>query len=232
MIVVTWNVHGGVSETGVGIDLASTIGSLTPDLVALQEFPMSNEDELRKVAEGLNLEYFAQWHIEPSDGTGLALLSRWPMRTIRRVSAAPPTRANLRENANIKAHKKGALTAEIGRAAEPLLFASVHLFPFHLLDMPETNQRAHSIWADLSTRIAARSALPLVIAGDFNGPVSLRTSRRAGGLTSCLGDVPTRPDGRSHDDVLVSSGWVAVEGGTRASLSDHHLCWARLERGT
>lgn len=233
--VATWNVHGGESVGGVSIDYAGTVASYAPDVIALQEFPDEGGARLAlAIGARLGLPHSAYWGIGADDDeTGLAVLSRWRItEAVKRHARHPPT--SLTEgHALYDVFEKGSLTALVDHPDGCFSFSSVHLLPFHIFGLDEDHPAARRIWHQLSESILERTNLPVIIAGDFNGPVSLRLSPSAltrGGITSAVNDAPTRASGQSHDDVLVGSPFRIDRTRVVPTASDHHLCVVRLSR--
>ena len=135
-----------------------TLAPLSPDLVALQEVargPLLAGDPAERLAHGLGLGGVRAWH-EQNLGvfrTGLALLSRWPLRDVayREFARSPFWDA------------KGFLTATLRMGGAEIAVVDVHLAStgdaeIHRSELDEL--AAHV--AGLSRR------LPVLLLGDFN----------------------------------------------------------------
>lgn len=229
MIVVSWNVHDGLEESGRPFNIAAELRDLNPDLLALQEFPLGSDEDTKRLGIELNLPFSAGWDLEPSEQSGLLMLSRWPISQVQTVTALPPTRSTIRDHEPLRAHRKGVLVASIGSPSGTFRFGCVHLFPFHLFGLPDDTNGAREIWSELASQIEGEPHDDLVLAGDFNAPTQLRIAILPSGLYSTTGELSTRTDGRSHDDILLGRNWNLLSSGMVTSKSDHFVCWSSIE---
>lgn len=233
LVVGSWNVHGGVSTVGAQIDIAKvlTIGEF--DLIALQEIPhLRGEGLVQEIAESLGLGFFHYWGVGSDDGTGVALISRWPIASAWGVQASDPAIPVTDKNSHLTIHRKGAIKALIDHGCVQFSFVSLHLLPFHIFGISEDSQEARQIWSDLSRDLVGDGSLPFIIAGDFNGPSDFRIRTKAlarAEAQSALIDQVTRDDGRSHDDIVVSGNFRVLSSQAIQTESDHYLCHAIFE---
>lgn len=225
--VVTWNIHGGVSVNGGLIAVAESLEPQAPDLVALQEFPHKSVGSITGLAADLGLSHSIYWEVGSEDRTGLAIISRWPLKNSRCLVADAPPKSITSGSRGLTAHRKGALVVDVQRGQNLLRFASVHLLPFHIFGLAEDRVEARQIWAQLASGVVDGAPGGVIIGGDFNGPPVLRLSPpalRNVRAQSAIDVRSTRDDGRSHDDVLFSSEFQARDVHVIETESDHHLC--------
>ncbi len=147
-------------------DVAAAVERAAPDIVSLQEISPAWHPVVARLAKSLPHVAPADWRTRPSDNI---LLSRHPIRESRMVIPPGPARWF----AHVEA------TVEIG--GQPVHVLAVHP-PLPYGPLLTDIRQAH---LDYYARIAARSDLPLLIAGDFNiTPYSprFRALLREGGL--------------------------------------------------
>lgn len=231
--VATWNIRRGRAVAGGDINLAQVLAPHALDLVALQEVPdHGGLDLVRNLGATLGLDHARYWGVGASDGSGVAILSRWPLLKIRNHIAEAPASWVLPKRTNFTVHQKGALSVDVATPLGRIAFSSLHLLPFHIFGLRDDHSEAIRIWDQLASRLLVQGSSP-VIAGDFNGPTSLRLAGLVESvrLASALGDQATRPDGRSHDDILVDRKFKVVAQAALRTPSDHHLCTATLVDG-
>lgn len=230
--MATWNVHEGLNEQGEGLNMIGPLQSNLVDILTLQEYPQNLVAHAQKgLSVDLAMPYSRFWNLNSSSGTGILVLSRWPIRRVILLPSIDPNLQIRRDNSILKSHLKGSILTEIDTPSGRLCFAAVHLVPFHFFDMTFPNDLANSIWSDLAARITSWSSEPTVIAGDFNGPLSFRTSPASLiglGMMSSLGIRSTRTNGMSHDDLLYPPNLVKMSDSILLTDSDHHLCTVGL----
>lgn len=230
--VVSWNVHGGETIHGVKFDIGLELAARSPDLVALQEFPRLLAGSLDELTARAGLRYHAFWEVGSEDKTGLTVMSRWPLRNEKHLYARQPSRAVTDLDRDLVAYSKGALAVDVAFPETSLYFANVHLFPFHIFGLEDGSPEATEIWKDLAQEMMLGANPNTLVVGDFNGPAEFRLAPdvfRRYGMASSIVDGPTRTDGRSHDDLLFSDRFRALDVSVSMTASDHFLCEATLD---
>lgn len=168
MRLVTLNTWKGDGAYVKRLDaMAAGLAALSPDIVTLQEVlaaPAAGYDTAAHLAASLRMNAASlPLRRKPRlvegrtvDSTsGLAVLSRWPIRRERSV----PLTADARDG------ERAALVAEIETHERPITIACVHLT--HLSDTESLRRRQwHEVAAALSGPAAA------IVAGDFNAPIT------------------------------------------------------------
>ncbi|HEX9461032.1 MAG TPA: endonuclease/exonuclease/phosphatase family protein [Alphaproteobacteria bacterium] len=234
MRVVTLNTWKGDGDYAARLAaMAAGLAALRPDIVALQEVlkaPEAGHDTAAHIANALKLTASVlplRWKVRTVDGravdstSGLALLSRAPLRNPRSVRLASDPRDG----------ERAALIADMAMDGQMLTVACLHLT--HLSDADELRRQQ---WREVAA--ALPGTVPVVVAGDFNAPIEtfdLTDSRFADSRQTCgepvqstvLGHAPA-----SFDHVLFSPGcglvptrWRTALGesqpGTTVTPSDH-----------
>jgi endonuclease/exonuclease/phosphatase family metal-dependent hydrolase len=174
--VATYNVH-----SGVGVDrrfrpqrIADVIAELDADVVALQEVlsPVRGFDVHAHLRAETGLHLVSMTTVQLAGGTfGNAVLSRWPIIDIVEHGLSVGSR-----------EPRGALDVTIGRDLRELRVIATHLGL-------RTSERAEQL-ARLLAIAQGDTALPIVLAGDFN--VTRARARELGACAVFFGkcDVP------------------------------------------
>lgn len=162
----TWKGDGAYTQRLAA--MAAGLRALAPDLLALQEAlaaPAAGYDTAAYLAAALGLTAATlPLRRKPRtvegrviDSTsGLAVLSRWPIRAQRTV----PLTSDPRDG------ERAALVAEIDAPGRPITVACVHLT--HLADADELRWRE---WREVQAAVAGRDAA--IVAGDFNAAIEI-----------------------------------------------------------
>jgi len=236
LTAATWNVHGGRDRKGHPFHFAERIARAGADIVGLQE---------------LELEYAANTGVEPigvlndsgfehsivqafSDSPfssnaklAIALLSFAPFVRAETVSLPNVVRSM---GVDSSFHDKGAIVSEISWLNTTIDVVALHVFPFHRVGLDARDPRLRPVWAKLDELIRPRANVPRIILGDFNTShrFELLRSLQLGELTSIFLNSPSRDDGQSHDDILVSTHWHPGQLHNIRTESDHNLLIASL----
>lgn len=234
--VATWNVHGCRTRTGGRFMLQDRIGTVTPDILALQEVELQGPSEssrgsiqeLRTASfESTAVATFSASPFSPQGQLAVALMSKARLRS-RRALTFPNVVSS--EGMASDFHDKGIVFAEVQVGDAVVDVASLHLFPFHRVNIDERDERLLSFWAQVDSMIRPRPTVPRIVMGDFNSVhrYELLPSLREGELHGLFRGAPTRDDGRPHDDILVTRDWVLLEAENVRTESDHNFLSAKL----
>jgi endonuclease/exonuclease/phosphatase family metal-dependent hydrolase len=154
--VVSYNIHQGICRNGERdpARVAEVIRTLAPDVVGLQEvdnrYGSGKPNQLEYLAQTLRMWAVAGPTLSRADGDyGNALLSRYPIRTVRRFDLSFPRR-----------EPRGALDVEINVVGNPVRIVVTHLGL-------RPAERRYQVEKLLQV-YEASSVRPLVLAGDFN----------------------------------------------------------------
>lgn len=191
----TWKGDGAYTRRLAAI--ASGLAALSADVIALQEVlaaPEAGHDTAAQLAASLGMTArtlplrrkarVVEGRVMEST-SGLAVLSRWPIRSSRSV----------RLTVNARDDERAALIVEIEAHGRTVTVACVHLT--HLTDADDLRRRQ---WHEVAAAVGGCSTA--VVAGDFNAPIELFDlgrgfvdSRQACGqaATSSLVDDPAGP---------------------------------------
>jgi endonuclease/exonuclease/phosphatase family metal-dependent hydrolase len=212
------NGTGGVDEfigSGRAQAIAETIAAGDPDLVALQEFPFTEDPRpgspIEVFSRVLGLphhEEFGLLETCPPERVGLATFSRFEVVKDVRVEFPAPdqARAVADEGQHTPAlHRKGTLVCAIQDPVE-LVLANVHGIPFHRFGI-KADETIVGYWEEAGGLLNQTGfELPLLIAGDFNAEDRSGVGRGFGeDLEDLFAGRGTRHDGRQSDSMLVAS---------------------------
>ena len=122
-------------------------------------------------------------------------------------------------------HDKGVITSQISWMGATIDLAVLHGFPFHRVRMDASDPGLEIVWRELDELLAPRKKVPRIVLGDFNTPcrAQLLNCIRLGQLTTTFLDLPSRDNGESHDDILVSREWILEKRQSLHTESDHNL---------
>ena len=210
--VVTYNVHRCVGRDGVLAPdrIATAIGQLNPDIVALQELDVNrprtgHADQASLIANALGMSWFFYPAFELKDEHfGNAILSRLPMNLVR--AAHLPRLAG-----RVVRERRAALWVTLDWCGQTMQFVTTHL---GLLG----RERVLQVDALLSEEWLAHPNCrpPYILAGDLNALPGTRAYRRLrrtlrdpfpwGGWPP--GTFPSSYPLLRIDHVLLSSGWT------------------------
>ncbi len=161
----TWKGDGAYAKRLAA--MAAGLAALSPDVVTLQEVLAASEagyDTAAHLARSLGMSA-AVLPLRPKprlvegrtvgSTSGLAVLSRWPIRMQRSV----PLPADERDG------ERAALTAEIDMPGKSITVACIHLT--HLNDREELRRQQ---WREVAAALSGPG--PVIVAGDFNAPMA------------------------------------------------------------
>lgn len=236
---VTWNAHGGLpAEASLRSfeESLSTLNRLKPDLVALQELevdPTSGHlaGPSVEIVAATDLKHVAVFAPSPSHHTegrslAVALASRWPLESIRRIRLPNPRLAiESDEWGSVTTHDKGLILAGVRLGEGPLTSGSLHTYPFRRFGRNARESTFAPVWTALANEIDQLAGVPLILAGDFNtedrrllfGPL------RRTALRSAAGNVESRPEGECYDDITYTVPLHPVASYVEKTSSDHHM---------
>jgi endonuclease/exonuclease/phosphatase family metal-dependent hydrolase len=177
--VVSYNIHRGICRNGERdpARIADVIRTLVPDVVGLQEvdnrYGPGKPTQLEYLAQALRMMAVAGPTLSRPDWDyGNALLSRYPIRTVRRVDLSFPRR-----------EPRGALDVEIDVVGNPVRVVVTHLGL-------RPAERRYQVKKLLQV-FEASPVRPLVLAGDLNE--WLAVGRPARWLHRKYGTAPNLP---------------------------------------
>jgi len=225
--VLSWNIHHGQGlDSALDLQrIAGVISSVDPDVVCLQEVDRrtvrtGGVDQALELAQHLDMEAVFHRCIDYQGGEyGDAVLSKTKPRDVQRLSLP-----GMRE-------ARGVVGVVVAPGGDPVLVCSTHFD--HGRDNPSRTDEAR-----LVAEFAAKSALPIILAGDLNAlPESEELSILGEQFAIPDHPAPTFPAGlpqRRIDYVLWTHfpGWQLTE--TRVLVeplaSDHRPVLAVFER--
>jgi endonuclease/exonuclease/phosphatase family metal-dependent hydrolase len=236
---VTWNAHGGLpAKSGQRsfADSLYTLNKLEPDLVALQELEVDPSSgrfagPSTDIVVATDLKYVAAFAPSPSHHTegralAVALASRWPLESIRRILLPNPhLKFENEEWGSVTTHDKGLVLADVRIDAGFLTSGSLHTYPFRRFGRNAREPAFAPVWSALANEIDQLAGVPLILGGDFNtedrgllfGPL------RRTGLRSAAGSVQSRPGGECYDDITYTVPIHPVASYAEKTFSDHHM---------
>lgn len=215
--LVSWNVHGGVNpKNGEKFDINSKI--INSDIVFLQEIPEFFSSH----------EFYENcWMLEPSvhedsERMGIAVLSKFPVLSVERYSIPKPDWGVEIPSKNVIPHNKGVVVSTLKVGGKCVRVGCLHLLPSYIFDVDESSDEAINYIKSVSDFIKSEVGELDVIAGDFNSSYRgiLASALRLKGVTESM---PTRDNGKSHDDILLSDSFFVESSAVRESASDHFL---------
>lgn len=238
--VASWNIHGGMGRDGTPFKVGSFVETVRPAIVALQELQVRRSDCFEGERAGpigdlelpglpnIAVAPFSPSQFDPDRLLAVATLSSFDVVRFDRL-VFPNPKAYVEGWDTF--HDKGALVCTVQLPHTQLDLVALHLYPFYMLDVDEGSPQFGEMWSEIDDAIRPRAEVPRIVLGDFNTEkrVHLLASLRDGALSSVFDDRPTRDDGRSHDDILVSNGVRVVGSELRPSPSDHHLLAVTVE---
>jgi endonuclease/exonuclease/phosphatase family metal-dependent hydrolase len=225
--VATWNINGGILSNGASRtrlsanpveEIASTLSSYGPDIVALQEVPFSPRERLSetftaRVARLARYQTVVNWpmspsHLPSSELLGIAILSNLALRDESRFKLPNPGLHNIEDNGKLlTSHDKGLLLVDTEFSSRDAVFASCHLLPLRQFGGDPFEERFRYLWDAVSKCLDPLVSRPSIVCGDFNTGNLERLLPKvvAHGKFSALVQSPTRGTGQQHDNVLVTS---------------------------
>lgn len=239
----TWNIHGalisGSEQPMDERDLADPIDEADISVVALQEVPMTDGSiglvvRSALVRVGFAFVTFAEVspsHLQGSSGLGLAIYSKIPLRASTYYSLPGIDAKALVDGEEWYPHDKGVLRVGIDSNIGDLDVSNCHLVPYHRFGIDVADPRAQRQIDALAkfVRSKARPDTKSLLLGDFNMESRADLARRVG-ATSVFEGTATRPNGMSHDDILMGHGLILRSRDTISTQSDHDLVVAEVER--
>ena len=236
--VATWNVGGIVGPVSLVRTLRDTVAAHRFDLLAMQEFPFSQDSDgaLPEAALAIGLPCNYGWPLSAShrsnyERLGLAILSRYPIARSKKT-VFPNEKSSVRRTYGEKwsDHDKGLLETTLLIDSQTMIFGTAHLPPFHRLGREGTDPEFAPVWEVLAQSMNSAAKYPSVFAGDFNTEHLSQLFRRhsVSDTFTVLINRATRPSGKKHDNIVCSSHWV--HGGIHIlpSASNHHICVADI----
>lgn len=190
--VMTYNIHSCINMNGK-IDpdrTGSVIAALDPDIAALQEVDVNRArtgftHQAEHLARhlGMTSRFFTLLEMF-GERYGLALLSRFPVTSLRQIHF-PSERKNLRREA------RGAQLAEVDTPLGPVRVLNTHLGLFRR----ERNRQIKALFEDQWFAQALKQDLPLVVCGDFNAGARSFVYKR---LTEHVADIQLQTTQRGY----------------------------------
>jgi endonuclease/exonuclease/phosphatase family metal-dependent hydrolase len=219
MRIGSYNVKSG-KETSLE-KVGDTIEEMSPDILALQEIDVGNPrtgrvDQARALSDRLGTQFIYAAALSHGEGTyGIALLSRYPIMSVKRI--------NLR--ARWAAEPRVAIDATVCVGSMPMRIITTHA----------------DVWAPMPniTELAAQLPTPVngptLVLGDFNVKPDEPEPRliEMHGLTDLIGKFSEGPtfwaDNKRIDylfaDASLTAHAIGAQIGT-SKASDHHPVWA------
>lgn len=223
--VASFNARWGYDLTDTPFDLVAVCTDLAADVIALQEVweAFGTEGEARRAADALGY-HFAEARLSGSnvrsgpritraeeeiDGWwGIALLSRYPLRSVRAVALG-------RTVGRVDLAERHLLTAELEVGGATISVAVVHL-SFFLPDAVAQLVR-------LRRRLDAAVRHPTVVVGDFNLPAAVVSRAFRGWQRGVRGRTwPAHRPVSQLDHVLVRGGLDAGSGAVLSRTGSDH----------
>lgn len=247
--IASWNIHASRDRLNKSFDPWVEMNKHRIDVLCVQEYPMHSEDVgqsyRRKIKDTTGFPSASVLELSPgpfnSDSRpfqAIAVLSRYLLADAR--SLRLDGTKYLPSTDDLDPHDKGALAVTVRAPLGDVRVICVHGFPFHHFGIHGVSEGpgcgVTKAFHRLDRFIADEAELlpegtPLILAGDFNTEQRwelLQEPRRLGLRSLFLGRGPTRPDGRNHDDIMVSDGLRACDPEIHETKSDHHLLTVRI----
>ena len=215
---------------------ANELYNLSPDIICLQESEFNDHESLTKrLADALGMSYFVETpgcpsHIDSGYQLTTAIITKNRF-TDARFSLLPFPAFELRFK------HTGEIVSPYNRYLQTISFNNFTIGTLHTeplgafgrqYEYGEGQELAHAIDALLVKKLGR----PLLLAADFNMPISLDTLPQLltkYQLREALPNEPTKPHGDQPDHVLYSPEWQLLEAGIKRTQSDHYLCWADVQ---
>lgn len=229
--LVTWNVHRGYDPAGVAAGLARLRRELDPDLLLLQEVPVTDRrpfwewPEVAPSLAGRALAWAPMHRVLRQDcyydfaASGQLTISRWRLRAHRMVALPVASVPKLGRAHRVR---RCALLVELGTPEAPLTVANLHL---------ENTARPAGRALQMAAAVAALGTGPAVVAGDLNSFLGAREPLWHAASAAGLQPVPMAAGGRllPRIDHVLARGVTGVDGRELAvGGSDHRPVAATL----
>lgn len=235
LTVATWNIHGGRDREERRFPFVKRLARIGADVIGLQELELhstTDEDFECTDLKDSGFEYstvkaFSRSPFTSDAELAVGLLSRVPFVSTNTAMLPNPVRTM---GMDPTFHDKGLILSEIFWSNTTIDVISLHLFPFHRLGLDARDRSLQLVWAELDELLSPRPSIPRIVLGDFNTPYRFELLRclQVGQLRSMFLNSPSRDDGQSHDDILVSGQWHPQQIHNIHTESDHNLLTANL----
>jgi len=230
LTVATWNIHCGRDRQGKPFDFGNQISRTGADIVGLQEVEIhglldeatANEAFRDNGFQHAAAQIFSASPFDDSAGLAVAILSSFEIKHSTRTVLPNPIRTM---NIAPAFHDKGIITVQVPWMGSVIDVVALHLFPFHWVGMDDYDSSLEILWRELDELLTPRANVPRIVLGDFNTShrAQLLNCIRLGRLMSTFLDLPSRDNGESHDDILVSPEWTMKKRESLHTESDHKL---------
>ncbi len=149
-----------------------------PDILALSEVPMEQEDGasamVEMLAATLNFPYYrccyqSRSHLEPDKYLGLAVLSKYHIEQYDSFNLPNPRlRVTKSDGSQWTLFDKGVQQLTLNIRGRRLTVFNLHYFPFHHFRRQMNETEFSGVRQELVDILLSRSHLPTIITGDFN----------------------------------------------------------------
>ncbi len=215
--------------------LVASIRSASLDILLVQELPHGGSltrHPAKRLARATSLLEYETFMLSPvsslegSESMGVGIFSRFPISNVERSFFRNPNLVGLLRGREINMHDKGMISACVRVDGAALAVCNLHSFPFRLFS-GQSAREVDALWQEVAEILICRvpSGSACIVGGDFNSEDrSNLIGRLPGyGFRSAFTGRPTRPNGRSDDDLLISRGLVETKSMIVPVASDHHL---------
>lgn len=248
-----WNIGGGLiranqdpAEIGPydhdGLThLLTIIKKFNPDLITLQETHTHDREgysQAKLLAEALNLPYwindvYDQSHLDPKQGLGQAIISRWPITNHTFTLFFNPQAKTVRPNGEIwTSHNKGITLATITHPIKPLQIGTLHLIPFRKFNLDPLGELCQNLRQDIIKKIKPNQ-LPFLLQGDFNYNQStlkdFLPQLNQNTLAEIILTQPTTPKNRWYDHLIYQDLHHLNSTVITEVLTDHYPIFSEFE---
>jgi len=245
MRVLTWNIGGGfiLNKKNNQFDIedinyfVNEIQKVNPDVVCLQEIHFSEtNNQTQIIANALGYEHheiesIAESHLKDGEKLSIALISKYPVDFFKFNKLSNPNLKFIWKGKEAYSHDKGFLEANINYDGKVIRILSGHMVPFRKFGKDFLSDEFKMIRDEIEEIILSSKVATIVCADmNFIGDIQqLIPNVFTRGFESILDDVPTTPNGRKYDKIIVSNDWKSINSNIVKGLADHYLCFADVE---
>jgi len=243
MRIATWNIGGGFISSSQkhkfdleNIDyFINELQKIKPDIVCFQEIHVSeNNNQPKMIAEALGFEFaefesIADSHLKDGEKLSIAIISKYPIISSKFNILPNPHLEFIWNGKKEFSHNKGFLEVEINYQGTTVRVLSGHMVPFHKFEKDFLADEFKGIRKKIE-EIICHGKMPTVIGADMNFEDihKLIPEVFEQGFKCILNNIPTTPEDRRYDKIIVSNDWIFTDSKIIQGKADHYLCFADI----
>ena len=233
-MVEAWslNINRGIDNDS-GAEFISRLDDIfndaRPDVVFLQEVPLTQGDVTKDLLVGLNalgLKHVVSYSLEPiwlnveGDTAGVAIASSSPLTEVRYDQLANPNLRGPGERSNQVTFDKGVVSVTMTVGEKSLRLGCTHLIPFRRFGVSPNSPSVRRMWGSFEAILDTEEWH--MVAGDFNMTHNVPLRSILGSYDPYPGDGrPTTAWAQSHDRIYTRRPLRIARGQVRPTPSDH-----------